>query len=66
MSKYITISDLDHLSEPELRSKFCQLAQELYRIDQENFERTLVLASIENVQRALFNKRYRSPRFPGF
>lgn len=66
MSKFITISDLDHLSEPELRSKFCQLAQELYRIDQENFERTLVLASIENVQRALSNKRYRSSRFPGF
>ena len=66
MSKFITISNLDQLSEPELRSKFCQLAQELYRIDQENFERTLVLASIETVQRALTNKRHRSPKFPGF
>jgi hypothetical protein len=66
MSKFITISSLDQLSEPELRSKFCQLAQELYRIVQENFERTLVLASIETVQRALSNKRHRSPQFPGF
>lgn len=66
MSKFITISDLDYLSEPELRSKFCQLAQELYRIDQGNFERTVVLASIETVQRALTNKRHRSPQFPGF
>jgi len=66
MSKFITISDLDHLSEPELRSKFCQLAQELYRIDQENFERTVVLASIETIQRALSNKRHRMPQFPGF
>lgn len=66
MSKFFTQSNLEHLSEPELRSKFCELAQDLYRIDQENFERTLVLACIENVQRALIQKRVQQPKFQGF
>ena len=66
MSKFFTQSNLEHLSEPELRSKFCELAQDLYRIDRENFERTLVLACIENVQRALIKKRVKQPRFQGF
>lgn len=62
MTTIITQFELEHLSEQELRSKLFQLAQELYRIEQAHFERTLILASIETVQRALIRRKPKGPK----
>ena len=64
MTQFITPSELEHLSETELRSKLFHLAQELHRIEESNFERTLVLASIDNVHRALLRKTLKGPKGP--
>ncbi|MBK9131240.1 MAG: hypothetical protein IPM20_06330 [Gammaproteobacteria bacterium] len=62
MTYFVTPSELEHLSETELRSKLFYLAQELHRIEESQFERKLVLAAIENVQRALLRKKHKGPK----
>jgi hypothetical protein len=63
MNKLITASELVHLSETELRTTLMYLYQELQYID-ESSERRVVLASIENVQRALQRKTLMVPKGP--
>jgi hypothetical protein len=62
MTKFISHQELERLTEAELRSKLFHLAQELYRVEQENLERTLILASLEQVHRALTRKKFKGPR----
>lgn len=62
MTYFFTPSELEHLSETELRSILFHLAQELHRIEESHFEKKLVLAAIENVQRALIRKKPKGPK----
>ena len=53
MSQLITASELEHLDEYELRSKFCSISNDLAKTASATTERPMALASLENVERAL-------------
>ena len=68
MSQLITASELEHLDEYELRSKFCSISNDLAKSAQATTERPMALASLENVERALARqiaarKRGTAPKF---
>ena len=62
MTQLITSSELEDLSETELRSKFCQILNDLARSQQSLEEYPLVRASLENIERALCRRRLQGPR----
>ena len=49
MSQLITASELEHLDEYELRSKFCSISNDLAKTASATTERPMALASLENV-----------------
>lgn len=53
MNRLLTIAELQHRTEPELRSLFRQASQALARTSAGTPERRLGLASLENISRAL-------------
>ena len=53
MSQLITASEIEHLDEYELRSKFCSISNDLAKSRQATTERPIALASLETVERAL-------------
>ena len=68
MSQLITASELEHLDEYELRSKFCSISNDLAKTSSATTERPMALASLENVERALARqmaarKRAQGPKF---
>lgn len=68
MSQLITASELEHLDEYELRSKFCSISNDLAKSASATAERPMALASLENVERALARqmaarKRATGPKF---
>lgn len=68
MSQLITASELEHLDEYELRSKFCSISNDLAKTASATTERPMALASLENVERALARqmaarKRGTGPKF---
>ena len=68
MSQLITASELEHLDEYELRSKFCSISNDLAKTAAATAERPMALASLENVERALARrmaarKRAAAPKF---
>lgn len=65
MSQLITPTDLEGLDEIQLRSKFCQISNDLARSERVLMERPLQLASLENVERALARKMAAPKRWPG-
>jgi hypothetical protein len=65
MSQLITSNELERLDEFQLRSKFCQISNDLARSERVLMERPLQLASLENVERALARKMAAPKRWPG-
>lgn len=65
MSQLITSNELEGLDEFQLRSKFCQISNDLARSERALMERPLQLASLENVERALARKMAAPKRWPG-
>jgi hypothetical protein len=68
MSQLITASELEHLDEYELRSKFCSISNDLAKTASATTERPMALASLENVERALARRmaarrRATAPKF---
>ena len=68
MSQLITASELEHLDEYELRSKFCSISNDLAKTASATTERPMALASLENVERAFARqmaarKRGTGPKF---
>lgn len=68
MSQLITASELEHLDEYELRSKFCSISNDLAKTASATTERPMALASLENVERALARqmaarRKATSPKF---
>ena len=68
MSQLITASELEHLDEYELRSKFCSISNDLAKTAAATTERPMALASLENVERArarqmAARKRATGPKF---
>ena len=65
MSYLITLAELEHLSEMELRSKYTWILSELARQQMALQECPLVLASIENIRTALRRRRQiqQGPKF---
>jgi hypothetical protein len=61
MTQLITSSELEDLSETELRSKFCQILNDLARDQQSVAECPLVRISLENIQGAL-RRRLQGPK----
>ncbi|MDE1152214.1 MAG: hypothetical protein PW788_06705 [Micavibrio sp.] len=57
MTQLITQSELEHFSEPELRSKFCQILNDLAREEHAKQDWPLAYISLENIQRAIQRKR---------
>ena len=62
MTTLITQSELEHLSEPELRSKFSQILNDLARSKKTAAECPLAMASLENIQTALRRRRMQGPK----
>jgi len=56
MSQLITVSELEPLTEGELRSKFCSISNDLAKSERAAAERPMALASLENVERVLARK----------
>lgn len=61
MTKIITCAELRYRGLEELQALFRELETELLRTEPGSFERTTVLASLENVSRALATCRARPP-----
>ena len=61
MTKIITCAELRYRGLEELHALFRDLETELLRTEPGSFERTTVLASLENVSRALAACRARQP-----
>jgi hypothetical protein len=61
MTKIITCAELRSRGLEELQALFRSLEAELLRTEPGSFERTTVLASLENVSRALATCRARPP-----
>ncbi len=58
----IITEDVSELSEPELRSKFCQIANDVARLEAEGAKAPLARASLQVVSRELILRRLRGPR----
>ena len=67
MCRFITQSELQHLSDDQLRALFNEVSRELTRTEPGTKERRAALASLDNIQRAMA-QRLASPRLkpPGF
>jgi hypothetical protein len=61
MTKIITCAELRYRGLEELQALFRDLETELLRTEPGSFERTTVLASLENISRALAACRARQP-----
>lgn len=59
MTNLITLAELEDLSETELRSKFCQILNDMARRQQQAQECPLTMLTLQNIQEALRRKRAR-------
>jgi hypothetical protein len=62
MTNLITLAELEDLGETELRSKFCQILNDMARKEQQAQECPLAMASLQNIQTALRRKRMQCPK----
>lgn len=63
MSYIITPQELEHLSEPELRSKYCQILNDLARQPHTEQKWPLAMVSLQNIQTAIGRRRQMRPKF---
>lgn len=63
-STLIITDDVKELTEGELRSKFCQIANDMVRMEAEGQKVPLAKASLHVISRELVLRRLRAPR-PG-
>ena len=61
--RLIVASELDHLPETALHSKFYRVQQELAFTEPATTERANALASLENINRAIITRRVKGPGF---
>ncbi len=59
MTNLITLPELEDLTETELRSKFCNILNELARRQQHAQDCPLTMLTLQNIQEALHRKRVR-------
>jgi hypothetical protein len=62
MTQIINPSELEHLTETELRSKFCDILKDLSRSTLEPAEQYQVRTSLENIRQAILRRRLHCPR----
>lgn len=63
MTNLINLPELEQLSETELRSKFCQIINDMARRQQAAQECPLTMLTLQNIQEALRRKRVKRSRF---
>lgn len=63
-STLIITEDVRDLSEPELRSKFMQIANDVARLEADGKNLPLAKASLQVVSRELVLRRLRAPKGP--
>jgi hypothetical protein len=63
MGYIITSQELEHLSEPELRSKYCQILNDLARQHHTEHKWPLAMLSLQNIQTAIGHRRQLRPKF---
>jgi len=63
MAYIITPQELEHLSEPELRSKYCQILNDLAREQHSEQNWPLTMITLQNIQAAIGRRRQLQPRF---
>lgn len=63
MSYIITPQELEHCSEPELRSKYCQILNDLAREHHTKQNWPLAMISLQNIQTAIGRRRQLRPKF---
>lgn len=63
MTQLITPSELEHLNEPELRSKYCQILNDLNRQHHTVQNWPLTMITLQNIQSAIIRRRQLRPKF---
>ena len=63
MTQLITQSELEHLSEPELRSKYCAVLNDLNRQHQDLQDWPLTMVTLQNIQYSIARRRAMRPQF---
>lgn len=56
MTQFYTLSDLEHLTETQLRAKLCELFNALAGLQTAMQEYAIAIATLEDVQKALRRK----------
>jgi hypothetical protein len=62
MTQLITQSELEHLNEPELRSKYCQILNDLARQHHKAQNWPLTMVTLQNIQTAIQRRRAMRPK----
>ena len=62
MTRLITVSELENLTEPELRLTFNRIVNDISRNRELSFEYHQMLASLENIERELYRRRLPAPK----
>ena len=63
MTQLITQSELEHLSEPELRSKYCAVLNDLNSKHQDLQDWSLTMITLQNIQSSIARRRQIRPKF---
>ncbi len=63
MTQLITQSELDHLSEPELRSKYCAVLNDLNSKHRDLQDWPLTMITLQNIQSSIAHRRQQRPKF---
>lgn len=61
--RLIVAAELDHLPEAVLHSKFYRVSQELAATEPSTTDRVNALASLENINRVIIQRRIKGPGF---
>lgn len=63
MTQLITQSELEHLSEPELRSKYCAVLNDLNTKPHDLQDWPLTMVTLQNIQSSIARRRSMRPKF---